>query len=107
MSPRLFSFNSPHGACAACDGLGALRDADEDLMIPDASLSINGNDFLTVGRRGDGEVEPRFVAVFGGGFDPGGASGNWLYMVDVETGRILYKRRLVGAGAGPPRLSRQ
>ncbi|MCB9832355.1 MAG: excinuclease ABC subunit UvrA [Planctomycetes bacterium] len=40
LEPRLFSFNSPHGACPTCDGLGILRDADESLIVPDPGLSI-------------------------------------------------------------------
>jgi excinuclease ABC subunit A len=39
-SPRLFSFNSPFGACPACTGLGASLEADIDLIIPDRSLSL-------------------------------------------------------------------
>ncbi len=41
IEPRLFSFNSPHGACPACDGLGEVLSMDEDLVIPDKSLSID------------------------------------------------------------------
>lgn len=41
ISPRLFSFNSPFGACPACTGLGANLDADIDLIIPDRSKSIS------------------------------------------------------------------
>jgi len=40
IEPRLFSFNSPHGACPACDGLGNKMTIDENLIIPDASKSI-------------------------------------------------------------------
>ena len=40
IEPRLFSFNSPHGACATCDGLGIQNDFDENLIVPDPSLSI-------------------------------------------------------------------
>ncbi len=40
LSPRLFSFNSPHGACAACHGLGTIMEFDEHLVIPDASKSL-------------------------------------------------------------------
>lgn len=39
--PKLFSFNSPYGACEVCDGLGVLREIDPDLIIPDKSLSIH------------------------------------------------------------------
>ncbi|MGP1345358.1 MAG: excinuclease ABC subunit UvrA [Phycisphaerales bacterium] len=35
LEPRLFSFNSPHGACPKCHGLGAIHEFDEDLVVPD------------------------------------------------------------------------
>lgn len=41
VEPRLFSFNSPHGACTACDGLGKKLRFDKDLIVPDTSLSID------------------------------------------------------------------
>ena len=41
MSPRMFSFNNPFGACPKCDGLGVFKEIDEDLIIPDKKLSIN------------------------------------------------------------------
>ena len=40
ISPRSFSFNSPHGACPECTGLGFKLEIDPDLVIPDKSLSI-------------------------------------------------------------------
>ncbi len=40
MEPRLFSFNSPHGACPKCDGLGVHRNVDPSLVIGDPNLSI-------------------------------------------------------------------
>jgi excinuclease ABC subunit A len=40
LSPRLFSFNSPYGACEACDGLGSRYEIDRDALIPDSELSI-------------------------------------------------------------------
>jgi excinuclease ABC subunit A len=41
IEPRTFSFNSPHGACAECSGLGVKLEIDPDLVIPDRELSIN------------------------------------------------------------------
>ena len=38
--PRIFSFNSPHGACPRCTGLGAQLEIDPDLLVPDPTLSI-------------------------------------------------------------------
>ena len=40
IEPRLFSFNSPHGACPACDGLGSQMYIDADLVVPDPSRSL-------------------------------------------------------------------
>ena len=40
LQPRVFSFNSPHGACPRCTGLGAQQEIDPDLLVPDPDLSI-------------------------------------------------------------------
>ncbi|UCD54560.1 MAG: excinuclease ABC subunit UvrA, partial [Dehalococcoidia bacterium] len=40
IAPRTFSFNSPHGACPACTGLGIKMEIDPDLVIPNKALSI-------------------------------------------------------------------
>ncbi len=40
LEPRVFSFNSPYGACMSCSGLGFLQQFDPELMIPDGDLSI-------------------------------------------------------------------
>ena len=48
----------------------------------------------------------KFVAIFGGGMDADNKlspkRGNWVYMVDVETGKTIYKRKVVGAAAADP-----
>ncbi|MDP9231561.1 MAG: excinuclease ABC subunit UvrA, partial [Actinomycetota bacterium] len=41
LEPRIFSFNSPHGACPRCTGLGAQQEIDPDLLVPDPTLSIS------------------------------------------------------------------
>jgi excinuclease ABC subunit A len=50
LQPRIFSFNSPHGACPRCTGLGAQQEIDPDLLVPDPTLplaealvGLNGN----------------------------------------------------------------
>ncbi|HUP24794.1 MAG TPA: PilC/PilY family type IV pilus protein, partial [Thermoanaerobaculia bacterium] len=57
-------------------------------------------------RLADGTIERRYVAIFGGGFDPSNPNGRTgsspslgrhLYMVDIETGQILYQRELDGS----------
>ncbi|HPS32834.1 MAG TPA: excinuclease ABC subunit UvrA, partial [Anaerolineaceae bacterium] len=40
IEPRTFSFNTPHGACPTCQGLGSREEIDPDLLIPDKSLSL-------------------------------------------------------------------
>ncbi|MGA0873427.1 MAG: excinuclease ABC subunit UvrA, partial [Phycisphaerales bacterium] len=40
LSPRLFSFNSPHGACPRCAGLGAISEFDLDLVVPDPAKGV-------------------------------------------------------------------
>jgi excinuclease ABC subunit A len=41
VEPRMFSFNSPHGACSVCDGLGHAMEMDPDKVIPDPSLALD------------------------------------------------------------------
>ena len=41
LQPRLFSFNAPFGACPSCDGIGSRLTVDEELVIPDKSLSLD------------------------------------------------------------------
>ncbi len=40
LEPRIFSFNSPHGACDRCTGLGSMMEIDPELVVPDPTLSI-------------------------------------------------------------------
>ncbi len=40
LEPRIFSFNSPHGACPRCTGLGSQMEIDPELVVPDPTLSI-------------------------------------------------------------------
>ncbi len=42
LAPRVFSFNSPHGACANCHGLGSLPELDPDLVQPDPAVTLEG-----------------------------------------------------------------
>ena len=49
IEPRSFSFNNPFGACPVCFGLGYKMEFDEDLIIPDKSLSINEGAIAVIG----------------------------------------------------------
>ena len=53
LEPRLFSFNSPFGACPSCKGLGFKQKIDEDLIIPDKSLSLNKNAIIPLNNMDD------------------------------------------------------
>jgi excinuclease ABC subunit A len=64
LQPRLFSFNSPYGACTACDGLGTSLEVDVRLVIPDPNVSI-----------ADGAVLPW------GGLDNAWYGGQWRALV--------------------------
>ena len=49
IEPRMFSFNSPYGACPSCDGLGSTLEIDPRLLVPDPRLSIRGGAVESVG----------------------------------------------------------
>jgi excinuclease ABC subunit A len=52
IEPRMFSFNGPHGACPACDGLGARTVVDPDRVVGDPARSLREGVVLAWGRRG-------------------------------------------------------
>jgi len=52
LEPRLFSFNSPHGACPSCDGLGVRSAIDVGRIVPDESRSLREGAIAAFGRRG-------------------------------------------------------
>ncbi len=51
IEPRLFSFNSPYGACPTCDGLGTRLEIDERLVVPNPNLSIEKGAIAPIGER--------------------------------------------------------
>jgi excinuclease ABC subunit A len=51
LTPRLFSFNSPYGACSSCDGLGTILEFDPDLIAPDKTVSLE-NGAIEAWRKG-------------------------------------------------------
>ena len=54
LSPRMFSFNSPFGMCITCDGIGHYKEIDENLVIPNPSLSINQGGIAPFSNTNDG-----------------------------------------------------
>lgn len=65
VSPRLFSFNAPYGACPKCLGLGVYSDVSKDLILKDSHLSIRQGAFNATGWRidGGGLAERYFLAL--------------------------------------------
>ncbi len=63
LQPRIFSFNSPHGACPRCTGLGAQQEIDPDLLVPDPSLSINDGALVPWAVGGSGFYESVIQAI--------------------------------------------
>ncbi|MCM1103171.1 MAG: excinuclease ABC subunit UvrA [Clostridium sp.] len=55
IEPRSFSFNNPFGACPDCFGLGYKMEFDEELMIPDRSLSLNQGAIVAMGWQSSGD----------------------------------------------------
>jgi len=58
ITPRMFSFNSPQGACPTCSGLGTKRYFDPDLIVPDPSLSVNEAALLPWKEKGEAFLRP-------------------------------------------------
>src|SRR5437588_8173006 len=63
LQPRIFSFNSPHGACPRCTGLGAQQEIDPDLLVPDSSLSIDDGALVPWAVGGSGFYESVIQAI--------------------------------------------
>ncbi len=53
ISPRMFSFNSPYGACRTCDGIGRRLEVDPALVVPDPSISLRDGAVAPWGRKRD------------------------------------------------------
>ena len=65
LSPRLFSFNSPYGACPTCHGLGAILEFDEELVVPDQSEPLLKKAIAPWKKNGPGGmVYPKYLRRF-------------------------------------------
>ena len=58
ITPRMFSFNSPQGACPACSGLGTKRYFDPGLIVPNPYLSVNEGAILPWKKKGESFLKP-------------------------------------------------
>jgi excinuclease ABC subunit A len=88
LEPRLFSFNSPHGACPACDGLGVVSRVDARRVVPDPKKTLREGAVVAFGRRGSlkmaNEVQ---AAVSQLGIDP---DRPWDELPEPEREALLY-----------------
>src|SRR3954452_20508086 len=57
LEPRIFSFNSPHGACERCTGLGSQMEIDPELVVPDSTLTIGEGALLPWANSASGYYE--------------------------------------------------
>ena len=99
MTSRAFSFNSPHGACPDCQGLGATYDFDPRLVVPDESKSLLGG-AIAPWARGDRKLVREAILTLARifGIDP-----------DLPFAKLPKKHRellLFGPGGGTPRGAR-
>jgi Tfp pilus tip-associated adhesin PilY1 len=110
-SPLWEFYDQAHNA----DGSTALDANGNPVLIHEGATVGSASDLghtwstPTIGRiriaDSSGKTIDKYVAVFGGGLDPDNKTsdtpnaGNWLYMVDVETGKAIYKRQLQGCAA--------
>jgi len=58
ITPRMFSFNSPQGACPTCSGLGTKRDFDLGLIVPNPSFSLSEGAVLPWKKKGESFLKP-------------------------------------------------
>ena len=63
LEPRMFSFNSPHGACPRCTGLGSQMEIDPDLVVPDPSMSLGEGAILPWSTSGSNYYEQMTQAI--------------------------------------------
>jgi len=95
LEPRHFSFNSPYGACATCDGLGTLMRVDPDRVVPDPSLSIGEGAIASMG-----DAEGTWTA---GTLQ--GLAKAFKFKLDVPWKKLPLKtRQLILHGAGDEKL---
>ena len=95
MTPRAFSFNSPHGACTACQGLGATWDFDPARVVPDPALTLSQGAIAPWAQGDRGLVNEALAAL----------SAHFGVPLDVPFGKLPRKQRdllLHGPSSSPP-----
>jgi excinuclease ABC subunit A len=103
LQPRVFSFNSPHGACPRCTGLGAQQEIDPDLLVPDPSLSI-GEGALVPWSVGNSSYYESIIQAIADRYEidldkpwaelPEGQQNLFLYGTDGDKIYVTYRNRM-------------
>lgn len=88
LEPRLFSFNSPHGACPSCEGLGTRTTIDPGRIVPDSSRTLRAGAVVAFGRRGSAAIASEVARVTAAtGADP---DLPWCDLPESVRSEILY-----------------
>lgn len=91
ISPRVFSFNSPYGACAECDGLGATFEVDPSLVVPDPTKTLADGAIYPWAKTGNNYYDQIIASV----------AKHYKFSVDVPFGSLTKKQQgyiLFGSG---------
>ena len=100
IEPRIFSFNGPHGACPACDGLGARIVVDPERVIGDPKRTLREGVVLAWGRRGSMALATELSrAVEALSVNPDVA---WSKLGEAHRNAILFGTAVSAAAAAPP-----
>ena len=82
LAPRMFSFNSPFGACPECSGLGALKNIPVDLVLPDMTKSLNDGAISAMGWNSSGDESSMAHMMFVG------LSEKYGFSMDTPVGEL-------------------
>ena len=88
LQPRVFSFNAPHGACPRCTGLGSQQEIDPDLLVPDASLSIDDGALVPWSVGGSSGFYEAVIQAIADRYEID-TSKPWAELTDAERDRFL------------------
>ncbi|MDD4080469.1 MAG: excinuclease ABC subunit UvrA [Eubacteriales bacterium] len=87
LTPRMFSFNSPFGACPECSGLGVVRNITADMVIPDMGKSLNQGAVNAMGWNSSGDERSTSHMMFVG------LSEHYGFSMDTPVGQLPEKIR--------------
>ncbi|MDP6602390.1 MAG: excinuclease ABC subunit UvrA [Phycisphaerales bacterium] len=99
LEPRLFSFNSPYGACQTCDGMGLVHEFDSELVIPDPSLGVTRG-AVVPWRRSGPQMNRRYARLLRRFCDKEGIDGDTPFSSLTKQ----QKQTLMHGGTGSPRF---